>query len=117
MARPSPWKDRTRWSAEEARAIIGEQERSGLSVWRFAERHGLVAERLYRWRRKLRPEKAPGRRKRRLETAPVQFVEVQTAGGLAPIEIALRGGHRVLVRGPVDVDALRAIVAALEQPC
>jgi hypothetical protein len=44
-------------------------------------------------------------------------VEVQSEGGRresAPIEIVLRGGHRVLVRGAVDVDALRDIVVALE---
>jgi transposase-like protein len=106
MARSSSWKNQERWSAADARAIIEEQERSGLSVWLFAEKHGVVAERLYWWRRKLRPG-----------NGSVQFVEVQSEGGRresAPIEIVLRGGHRVLVRGAVDVDALRDIVVALE---
>jgi hypothetical protein len=32
-----------------------------------------------------------------------------------PLEVVLRNGHRVLVRGTVDVSALRAVVVALEQ--
>lgn len=106
MARASSWQKAERWSAADARAIIEEQERSGLSVWRFAEKWGFVPERLYRWRRKLR-----------VEQNAVQFLEVRTEAGVAPIEIVLRGGHRVLVRGSVDVDALRAIVITLEQQC
>jgi transposase-like protein len=116
MAKPSPGKGWNRWSAEEARAILDEQERSGLSVCRFAAKNDLVVERLYRWRRKLRPEKEPGRQKQ-LKMAPVQFLEVQTGGNVAPLEIALCGGHRILVRGPVDIETLRAIVVALEQHC
>jgi hypothetical protein len=96
-----------RWSADEARAILEKQERSGLSLWRFATNQGLEPERLYRWRRKLRGSERPLQK----------FVEVLTAGSDASFEIVLRGGHRVLVRGPVDVESLRAIVVTLEGEC
>ena len=96
----------SRWSESDALALIAEQERSGLSVWRFAEERGFVAERLYRWRRKLRRE-----------GASVEFVEVAARVRQTPIEIALRGGHRILVRGPIDADTLRTVVVALESEC
>ncbi len=97
-----------RWSADEARALLERQERSGLSLWRFATEQGIEPERLYRWRRKLGGSDA---------AAPA-FVEVPgMAMNDSRFEIVLRGGHRVLVRGPVDVEALRAIVVTLEGEC
>ena len=105
MAR-SPRTPRTRWSLEQARAVLKRQERSGLSVRRFAEKEGLDAERLYRWQRKLREER---RRKR--------FVEVRAEGVVAPVEVVLRSGHRLLLRGATDVDVLAAIVTTLEREC
>jgi hypothetical protein len=104
MAKSSVSVARVRWSADEARAILDKQRRSGLSLWRFATSQGLEPERLYRWRRKLCDSE---------QTSP-KFVEVRTGEGDARFEIVLRGGHRVLIRGPVDVEALRAIVATLE---
>jgi transposase-like protein len=107
MAKSSVSVARTRWSAEDARAILEKQELSGLSLWRFATSQGLEPERLYRWRRKLGDTRQP---------LP-KFVEVRTGGDDARFEIVLRGGHRVRVRGPVDVEALRAIVVMLEGEC
>ena len=100
-------KGSVRWSADEARAILEKQERSGLNLWRFATSQGLEPERLYRWRRKLRDS----------ERLLPKFVEVCTGGSDARFEIVLRGGRRVLVRGPVDVEELRAIVVTLEGEC
>lgn len=93
------------WSAEQARMVLAEQERSGLSVGDFAKEHGFNPERLCRWRRKLGA------------SAPTGFVEVRAEANVAPLEIVLRGGHRVMVRGPVDAVALQAIVWALESTC
>jgi transposase-like protein len=107
MAKSSVSIARVRWSADEARAILDRQERSGLSLWRFATSQGLEPERLYRWRRKLGEGHRP----------KAKFVEVRAGGDDARFEIVLRGGHRVLVRGPVDVEALRAIVVTLEGEC
>jgi len=43
-----------RWGAEEAARILEEQDRSGLSVHGFAEKHQLSAPRLYYWRSRLK---------------------------------------------------------------
>jgi|SRR5690606_12485672 len=107
MAKSSVSGAPARWTADDARTLLAEQARSGLSLWRFATDRGFEPERLYRWRRKLRGDKQ----------LPTQFVEVRSEVGDARLELVLRGGHRVLVRGPVDVDALRAIVVTLEREC
>lgn len=43
-----------RWTAEQARVVLEQLDRSGLSVRRFAVTHGLGVERVYRWKRRLR---------------------------------------------------------------
>jgi hypothetical protein len=107
MAKSSVSRTRVQWSADDARALLEQQERSGLSLWRFATEQGFEPERLYRWRRKLQCS----------EQVATKFVEVRAEQGNASFEIVLRGGHRVLVRGPLDVVALRAIVLTLEREC
>ena len=102
-----PKKRRARWSAEEARRVVAEQMSSGLSVGKFAEREGLDAERLYRWKRIL----AAG-----AVTTPA-FVEVRTPDITRhgrPIEIALRSGHRLFFADSVDSSALRWLLQLLE---
>lgn len=106
MAKSSVSGAHVRWTADDARRLLAEQERSGLSLWRFATERGIEPERLYRWRRKLQGD----------EQHSAQFVEVRSEGGVR-LEIVLRSGHHVLVRAPVDVDALRAIVVVLEGEC
>mgnify|MGYP000647403714 CR=1 FL=1 len=39
-----------RWTREDAEALCEAQQRSGLTLERFAEIHGIVAQRLRRWR-------------------------------------------------------------------
>jgi transposase-like protein len=111
MAKPFIAEKRTRWSAAEASAVLTELERSGLSVQEFARREGLQPERLYRWRQRL--EEAAG------GAGGIEFVEVRAAeiDSFAPLEIVLRSGHRVLVRGAVDVAVLRTVVLTLEGEC
>ncbi len=102
-----PKKRRARWSTEEARRVIGEQLSSGLSVNKFAEREGLDAERLYRWKRILAAGAA---------TTPA-FVEVRTADNGRhdrQIEITLRSGHRVFFADSVNPSALRRLLQLLE---
>lgn len=78
-----------------------------MSLRRFAMEQGFEPVRLYRWRRKLEGD----------EQVTSKFVEVRTEQDHASFEIVLRGGHRVLMRGLVDVVALRAIVVTLEREC
>lgn len=53
------WLERARtggqWSSEEAAEAIAAWQRSGESLAAFARRHGLVAERISYWRRRLEP--------------------------------------------------------------
>jgi transposase len=77
-----------RWSASEARSVIGDLERSGLPVAQYAGKHGLAIERLYRW-------------KKRLSRAPARFTPRFTEVNLRPparpaIEIELGGKDEAL---------------------
>ncbi len=94
-----------RWSAVQGDWVIGELERSGLDVPKFAIRHGLDQQRVYFWRK-------------RVESPPVEvglpMASSVTSHRSAEIEIELRCGHRIRVSERVDTGALRRIVSALE---
>jgi transposase-like protein len=79
-------------------------------VREFAERHGLDAQRLYRWRAQLASPGSP--------PAP-PFVEIKRSSSSA-IEVVLRSGHVVRVQEGFGEDAFRRVVAVLEAadtPC
>src|SRR5262249_27963556 len=57
-----PRKRSRRWTPADARAVFVEQAASGLSLNAFAEREGIDAWRLYRWRRRLDERTAPATR-------------------------------------------------------
>lgn len=97
---------RRRWSAEEARAILKRLDAAGLGVREFAARHGLDAQRLYRWRAQLA---AAG------QTPAPAFVEINRSASAA-IEVVLRSGHVIRVRDGFGEDALRRVVAVLDAP-
>lgn len=95
---------RRRWSGEEARAILKLLDGSGMSVREFAARHGLDAQRLYRWRAQVGSVGS---------TPAPAFIEVKPPAGAA-IEVVLRSGHVVRVRTGFGEEDLRRVVAALE---
>jgi transposase-like protein len=104
MPKPSALVPDGRWSTEEARSVLDLVEHSGVSIQRFAAERGLVAERLYRWKRKLR------------EQAPARFVEVATPTTAWPhVEVLLRSGLVVRVPESSSVEFVGRLVAALEQ--
>lgn len=72
----------------------------------FAARHGLDAQRLYRWRTQLGAASAV--------TAPA-FVEIKRAASAA-IEVVLRSGHVLRVPDGFGEETLRRVVATLESP-
>src|SRR5262245_52081712 len=105
----SSWRSRRRWTPSEARAALAALDRSGLSPADFAAREGLMVQRLYRWTRQLK-ERSEG----------PAFVEVASA--VAPVaprearfEVVLRSGQVVRVPEAFDPEALRKLVAALEE--
>ena len=115
------WKSvqgQSRWSLEQARWVISEFERSGLSGQAFAQEHGLHARRLYYWRARLlgKTKVAPG----------PTFVEVkvpkETCKNTEPrrqaerIKIRLLSGRSITIIGDVELPRLESLVALLERP-
>jgi transposase-like protein len=100
----------SRWTEADARLVLAEHARSGLSFASFAAHCGLDVQRLYRWRRALTAETRP---------TPVKFLEVRAPRGLAStptIEIMLPGGVVLRVREDVDASAVARLVDALLGP-
>src|SRR5947209_3837565 len=81
---------RTRWGADDARAVLERMNASGLSAGEFAKREALDPQRLRRWQARLAVE----------PVAPTSFVEVTAAVTPAAIELVLRTGD--LVRVPAS---------------
>jgi hypothetical protein len=48
------------WTAREARRVLSAWSASGLSMTAFARRHGLTAQRVWWWRKRLGEWRAPG---------------------------------------------------------
>lgn len=94
-----------RWTERDAAAVLTALDESGLSVYAFATREGLDADRLYRWRARL---SGSGRRR-----SPA-FVEIKPAA-TSPIEVLLRSGLVLRVPGGFDEGTLRRLVGALDQ--
>jgi transposase-like protein len=104
----SVWKTSARWSAAEARAALTSLDASGLSLAAFAKREGLVAERLYSWRRRLadQPDSSP------------EFVEVMSPRSPSRYaEIVFPSGVTLRVAETIEPTTLRRLVEALERGC
>jgi transposase-like protein len=94
--------------ADEWRARIAEQERSGLSVKQFCSERGLTAWSFYDWRKRLRKSAAPVR------FALVERGSVsQKSATSADVEIVFAGGEQLRIRSGVDGVTLRMVIEAL----
>ena len=102
-----------RWTPTEARSVLAEMASSGMSIHRFARERGIDADRLYRWRRRLRRERS-ARAESRPAAAP-RFAEVtiRPSGPVATVEIDLPGGVAVRVVGETRVEDALAILSRL----
>ena len=107
---------RAQWSEHEARAVLAAWRKSGLSVEKFAERQGLVPQRIYWWRKKLEPaSKAVV-----TADAPLALLPVQVATTPAPrqrgepVMVMLRSGHVIKVGRGFDEEAFARAIAILE---
>jgi transposase-like protein len=98
-----------RWTEEDATAALAALRQSGLSVALFAAREGLVAQRLYVWRRRLEPSSDF------VELTPPTAIELGHTHHV--FEVALRSGHVVRLSERFDEEALRRLVDVLDRPC
>ena len=106
------WPTARRWTEEQARAALEALASSGEGVAAFATRHGIDAQRVHCWRRRL---------SRSVTITPPTFVEVVPAARpmVAPFEIVLPKGEVVRVPVPFDAEALARVLAAVrgQGPC
>jgi hypothetical protein len=110
----TPIANPTKPQAEDPRArierLLGEQPGSGMSTAAFARKHGLLPWKLYS-ARQARSQRERQRTKR-TELVPVRLQDVADERA-APLELALSGGHRLLIRGNFDEQALRRLMGVL----
>jgi transposase-like protein len=100
-----------RWTEAQAREVLAAVVASGLGVAEFAARHGVQAQRIYLWRRKLgASDKQLARRPMFVEVAPRLSAP---AGGR--YEITTPHGETLRIEGPVDAQAVRSLVAILRE--
>lgn len=99
-----------RWNEDEARVVLNEARRSPLSLCAFAERYGLVPQRLYQWARRLEAHQheAPP------AAAVFREVVVRERDREIRAEIELRCGRIVRVDVDVDPASLRGLLQAVE---
>ena len=95
-----------RWTAEQARVVLEQLDRSGLSVHRFAVKHRLGMERLYRWKRRLRR----GGCSSATETPKFAELTIRPTGSGGTIEVDL-GGVSLRIAGESRVDDTIAILS------
>ena len=106
---------------EQARWVVFEFERSGLSGQRFAKTHGLHPRRLYYWCDRVLERKS--KKDRPSALVELNSSELRRSSGATPgldgtgrVEIQLLNGRRLTVGEQVDLERLEALVALLEQP-
>ena len=111
---------RRRYSKDFKRRVVAECLAPGSSVASVALRHGLNANMLFMWRRDPRFRQGG-------EAGPFLPVEVsephvrdlavsQPQTSESRIEIVLRSGHRLILRGSFDPDAVLRLARGLSQP-
>ena len=101
------YRNKGRWRAAEARAVLAAAKASGLSIGAFAAREGLVAERMYSWRRRFAATSSAA-------SARPMFVEIAPRSS-ERVEIVLRCGRVLRVVESIDAALLR-LVEVLEEP-
>jgi hypothetical protein len=108
---PSPF-NRPRWTEREARAALAVLERSRKPVSVFAAEHGLDAQRLYSWRRRL-----GGAEPTTFQEVIVRpSAEVSAGDGAgASFEIVLASGVVVRVPASFEAAALERLLDVLAQ--
>ncbi len=96
------------WSEKEGRLAVDAWRRSGLTKGAFEERHGIGAQRIRYWSKRM-PESTATRTE--IALAPVTVI----ASPVSEMALELRSsGHIVRLRGDVDEDQLARVIRAAE---
>ena len=110
---------RRKWTAAERKQIVAETETASVSS--VARKHGAAASLVFRWRREAGLVGKRSERKQASAFVPVTLpalpppaVALVADADRGSIEIELAGGRRIRVNGPVEMDALRRVIAVLE---
>lgn len=106
---------RRRWSVAEKRAVVAETETASVSS--VARRHGVSASLVFRWRRELRGKPSPIPQASFVPVLLSQAADPPASAakpGSGVIEIVLPRGIRLRVDGSVDAEALKRVLAVLE---
>src|ERR1700679_412056 len=90
---------RRRWTEQDGRHALAALQRSGKTVGVFAAEHGIDAQRLYSWRRRL----GGAERTTFQELIVRPTARVSVTGGDAPFELVLASG--IVIRVPPFFDA------------
>ena len=102
---------RRRWTESDAREVLGALDRSGKTLAAFCAEHGLDAQRMYYWRRRL----AEG------EATTFQELIVRPIQGRAPgadqepFEIQLPSGESIRVPARFEAAALARLLEVLSK--
>lgn len=113
----------SRFSAEQIREYLAEQQASGLSLLAFCRKHGLPYQSLVGWRRKLHGPT----RSRRVTSSDFLPVHVKQGSperanvgmrgapdGCPAMVVTLRGGRAIQVAADFDSGALRRLIKVVE---
>jgi transposase len=118
---PGERSQRRHWSHEHKALIVAESLVPGASAAEVARRHGINANLLFTWRRKLKTVAVSG------PGEPMKIIPMMVTADVPPalteaipdfagrMEIVLAGGERIIVGPDVDVVALTRVVKALSR--
>ena len=100
-----------RWSAADGEAMAAAYEASGQTMRAFAGKHGMGAHRVSYWCLKVARKTGEGPR----GFAPVRIAgKPVSASSDRSVEVQLRNGRSITIRGSWDEAAVRTWVSALE---
>ena len=108
-------RSRRRWTEEEKRQIVAQTRIPGVTVAEVARRYDVNTSLVLTWRREARCRTEESRESEP-SFVPVEVVPGAFAAGSGPetvVEVSLRNGHRVSVRGELDIEALCRLVHGL----
>lgn len=107
-----------RWTAEDAHRVIAAWRESGLSALAFAREHGLTAQRLYWWSKRLSEWDGGGRRESSSEVQLARAVvstPAQSAGTEPCVTVHVAGGLVVEATSAAPTQWLATLLSELSR--